>query len=146
MFFKNEVLDLFNNIYEEENFATMNIPDIMRTDIYEIDGNILLEVELPGYSNTDISADLKNGYLTIMAKKVNRLEAQEEKRNYLKRERHIGGCKRSYYIGEDVSQESVQAAFKHGVLKILINIPNNGIEDRCKQIEDRCKQIETKSS
>ena len=40
---------------------------VMRTDIYEKDGNYLIEMDLPGYSKSDIQADLKEGYLTITA-------------------------------------------------------------------------------
>ena len=69
MFMENEVLNLFDN-FDEDLFAKMNIPDIMRTDIYELDGKILFEVELPGYEIPNISADLKDGYLTILASKT----------------------------------------------------------------------------
>ena len=44
----------------------------MRTDIYEKDGNYLIEMDLPGYSKSDIQADLKEGYLTITGSMIMR--------------------------------------------------------------------------
>ncbi len=134
MFMENEVLNLFDN-FDEDLFAKMNIPDIMRTDIYELDGKILFEVELPGYEIPNISADLNDGYLTILASKTKKIESGEEKRGYIKRERHIGGCKRKYYVGTNVNQKDVHASYKHGILKIMIDLPDKAIEDKRKYIE-----------
>ncbi len=134
MLMENEVLNLFDN-FDEDLFAKMNIPDIMRTDIYELDGKILFEVELPGYQIPNISAELRGGYLIIMASKTGKIEAADEKRGYIKRERHIGGCKRKYYVGTNVYQKDVHASYKHGILKIMIDLPDKAIEDKRKFIE-----------
>ena len=135
MFFHNEVLNLFDDLFDDAMFSTMNVPDIMRTDAYEIEGNLMLEVELPGYEKKDIRAELKDGYLTIMAARPEKLEKEFNKRHYSRRERHIGGCKRSYYIGNEIQQEDIQAAFKDGVLKLLIQRKDKEIEDHRKMIE-----------
>ena len=131
----NEVLDLFQFQEKENMFSRMNYPDIMRTDRYEYEGNLILEIELSGYEKDDIRAELRDGYLTILAKRPSYVEDEWNKRVYTSRERHIGGCKRSFYVGENVLENEIQAAFKHGILKIAITLPKERIEDHRKLIE-----------
>ena len=137
--FKSHEIDLFDEMFEDAMFSAMNgmnIPNIMRTDISEIDGQYLLEVELPGYRTEDIKAELKDGYLTIFAYQTQKLEKENEKRYYLKRERYVGGCKRSFFLGADVMQEDIHAAFKDGILRILVRKP------MAEEIEDTRKLID----
>ena len=105
------------NIYEN---ATSAKSKYMATDIKEKDGNYLLEIELPGYLHEDIQAELKDGTLTIIANRPEHLENDVNKSNYLRRERLVGGCKRSFYVGDKVRQEDITAAFKDGILSIII--------------------------
>jgi len=113
------------NIYEDN---TTVIPQIMRTDIQEKDGSYLLEIELPGFSREDVQAELVDGKLTIIANKADGIEKNDNKINYIRRERHAGGCKRSFYVGVRIKQEDITAAFKDGVLSIIINNPEKSVE------------------
>lgn len=36
------------------------------------------------------------------------------------RERYAGACQRSYYVGEDITEEDIKAEFKHGILKLFV--------------------------
>lgn len=132
---QNELLNLFDPMFEDSMFSTMNVPDIMRTDSYEYGGNLILEIELPGYEQKDVHAELKGGYLTIMANRPSNLEEEYKKREYSIRERHIGGCMRKYYVGYEIRQENVKAAFKDGILRVLIQLPSDRITDERKYIE-----------
>ena len=31
-----------------------------------------------------------------------------------------GACQRSYYVGEDITEEDIKAEFKHGILKLFV--------------------------
>ncbi len=110
------------NMFED---GYMGVPQIMRTDILEKDGYYLLEIELPGYSHEDVTAELVNGRLTIIADKPAHLEKDGNKTNYLRRERLVGGCKRSFYVGDDVKETDITAAFKDGILSVIINNTEN---------------------
>ncbi|WP_167959072.1 Hsp20 family protein [Anaerosporobacter faecicola] len=135
MFSKYEIVDMFDHVFDDEEFSSMNIPDIMRTDISEINGQVLMEIELPGYDRESVSAELENGYLIIRAIKVQSIEAPYEKRNYIRRERNIGSCMRQYYVGNSISRQNIQAAMKNGVLRILIDIGGMDIEDFRRKID-----------
>lgn len=117
--------DPITNIYES---SMVGVPQIMRTDIQEKDGSYLLEIELPGFSREDVLAELIDGKLTIIASKPEGLEKEDTKINYIRRERMPGGCRRSFYVGEKVKQEDITAAFKDGVLSIIINNSEKAVE------------------
>lgn len=112
------------NIYDD---AVVGIPQMMRTNIQEKDGNYLLEIELPGFSHEDVQAELVDGKLTIIANKPEQLEEDEKKIHFIRRERLIGGCKRSFYVGNDIKQDDITAAFKDGVLSIIIVNPKKAV-------------------
>ena len=105
--------------------------NLMRTDVKEQEGAYELEMELPGYKKEDVTAQLKNGYLTISASKNTGSEEKDEKGNYIRRERYCGQCARSFYVGEEVRQEDIKARFENGIL--MLSIPK---EEPQKPVEE----------
>lgn len=123
MLLRNHNYNLFDEFWNDPFFkhdAEAEVPQIMKTDIQEKDGKYLLDIELPGYSKENIQAELKDGYLTIMAKKVDTVEKEDQKSKYIRKERYTGSCKRSFYVGESVAQADIQAGFQEGILRIVI--------------------------
>ena len=100
--------------------------NLMKTDIREDDKSYLLEVDLPGYSKDDIKIDITDGYLTINAKVEK--ENNEDKKNYVRRERFTGEVTRSFYVGEDIKEDEVKANFKNGIL--TLEVPKLSLEDK----------------
>ena len=39
---------------------------------------------------------------------------------YIRKERYAGACSRSFYVGEDITEEDIKAEFKHGLLKLFV--------------------------
>ena len=115
----------FNNLFDEvfdDPFSTRRYDNtsvqVMKTDIHEKDGNYIIEMELPGYVKEEIKADLKDGYLTITAHKNETKEEKEARGKCIHKERYTGTCNRSFYVGDEISQEDIKAAFKDGVLHL----------------------------
>lgn len=108
------------NIFDDSETVMPQLMRIMRTDIQEKDGDYLLEIELPGFLREDIQAELADGKLTIIAEKPEHLEVEGNKSRYIRRERLAGGCQRSFFVGDKVKQEDISAAFKDGILSIII--------------------------
>ena len=102
---------------------------IMKTDIHDKDGHYMIEMELPGYAKEDIKADLKDGYLTITASKNETKEEKDAKGNCIRKERYTGTCNRSFYVGEQVTQDDIHAAFKDGVLSLKVPKDMPKVED-----------------
>ena len=95
--------------------------NLMKTDIQEHDDGYTLEMDLPGFKKEEIQIELNNGYMTISAAKgLDEDEKDKKSGKYIRRERYTGACQRSFYVGEDVTEEDIKAEFKHGILKLFI--------------------------
>ena len=95
--------------------------NMMKTDIKELEGGYELEMDLPGFTKDEITAELKDGYLTISASKgLDKDEQEKETGKYIRRESYAGACQRSFYVGEDVTEQDIKAEFKHGILKLFV--------------------------
>ncbi len=99
--------------------------NMMSTDIKETDDSYEMVVDLPGFKKDEVTVELDNGYLTITAAKgleQNEAESEEagKEGKYIRRERYSGEFKRSFYVGEYLTQEEIKAKFKHGLLTLDI--------------------------
>ena len=95
----------------------------MKCDIYEKDGNICLEMDIPGFNKEDVNIEVDNNdYLIITAEKNSSNEDKEDK-NYIRRERVYGKFQRSFYL-DNVDKESIEATFENGILKINMSKKN----------------------
>lgn len=93
---------------------------IMKTDVRENDESFELAIELPGFAKDNITAELKDGFLTIIAEMKRDSENKEECGKYIRRERYTGKCSRSFYVGEDIKEEDIKARFESGILYVVI--------------------------
>ena len=128
--------DLFDDIFTDP-FFKRNDNKLMRTDIKEHDDNYVISVDLPGYDKENIKVDITDGYLTVSAK-TDSENNEEEKGKYVRRERYFGECSRSFYVGDDISVEDVDASSKNGTL--IMEIPKM---DSKKELPEK-KYIEIK--
>lgn len=107
----------FNDFTEPER---LEIPKVMRTDIKENEGGFELDIELPGCRKEDVSAELKDGYLTISSRTSSSDDEKDSEGRYLRRERYQGTCSRAFFVGEDLEQEDIKARFENGILKVTV--------------------------
>ena len=115
--------NLFDNFMDDmfpasERKTVKTMPSIMKTDIKETDDQYVLSVELPGFNKEDVKLSLKDGYLNISASTQN--EDEEKDGKFLRRERYTGSMTRSFYVGEDITEEDVKAKFGNGVLTLSL--------------------------
>lgn len=95
--------------------------NLMKTDIRESDSGYLLEMDLPGFAKDEVKVSLEEGTLTVSAAKgLDQDEKDKKTGKYIRRERYAGACERSFYVGEEVTQDEIRGEFKHGILKIFI--------------------------
>ena len=122
---------LFDDLME--GFAFPAFPDIdkalygkharnrMKTDVKETDTGYEVDIDLPGFKKEDVHASLENGYLTISATKgLDKDEKDKKTGTYIRKERYSGSCQRSFYVGNDITEDDIKGAFKHGILKLTI--------------------------
>ena len=95
--------------------------NLMKTDVRETKNSYEVDVDLTGFKKDEIKLELDNGYLTISATKgLDKDETDKETGKYIRRERYAGACQRSFYVGEDVTEQDIKAEFKHGILKLFV--------------------------
>jgi HSP20 family protein len=94
---------------------------VMKTDIREDEKGYDFTVELPGFRKEDISLNLNEGVLNIKAVKDHHEKDEKEKDGKVIRiERYSGNMERSFYVGDEVTEDDVKAKFENGVLHIHI--------------------------
>ena len=113
-----------NKLYLDDVFDDFMFPTMkdefgkMKCDIYEKDGAYHLEMDVPGFDKKDVQIEIDdNDYLTITAEKNTEDTEEDEKKNYIRKERNYGKYQRSFYVG-GVDKENIQANFENGILKI----------------------------
>lgn len=92
---------------------------IMKTDVKETEKDYILDVDLPGFRKEDVNLNLENGYLTISAKREHKVDNENRKENFVRRERSFGQFSRSFYVG-DVEQDEIEAHLENGILTIKL--------------------------
>lgn len=126
--------DLFDDMFNDSFFKGDN--KIMKTDIKDNKDNYIIDIEMPGYEKENIKIDVEDGYLNVTAS-INK-DNDESNDNYVRKERYVGECSRSFYIGDNIEAEDIKANFKNGILSL--NVPKINKEEvptkKYVQIED----------
>ena len=91
---------------------------LMRSDIIEYDSEFKVVIDLPGYNKENVSADIKEGVLTVLAETHE--EKEENDGTFVKKERFSGRASRSFYLGEEIEEDLITARYERGVLTIVI--------------------------
>ncbi len=117
---KDFVNDVFDDMFSfPASYRSTNC-NLMKTDVKDAGDHYELEMEMPGVSKENIKAELKDGYLTVTAQQNVNKDQKDKEGNYIRRERYSGSCQRSFYVGENVKQEDLKAAFQNGILTISV--------------------------
>lgn len=133
---RNNSFDLFDDLFDDGFFKEKK-RNMMKTDIREKKDKYIIDVDLPGFTKENIKLSLNNGYLEIKAK-VSKEENKDNEEKYVRRERFYGECSRSFYVGDDIKEEDIDASFNNGTL--VINIPKKEEQEKKNEI----KRIEIK--
>lgn len=122
--------DLWDNV-----FTGFNTNRLMKTDVHEKDGKYIMDIDLPGYKKDDVKISLYNGNLTISAEKNESNEEKDVKGNLIRQERYSGSCSRSFYVGDSIRDNDIQASFKDGILTITVPTEEHKEETEKKYID-----------
>ena len=90
----------------------------MKTDVHEHEDHYEVDIDLPGFKKDEITLSLENGYLSVTAAKGVDKDEKNKKGKIVHQERYEGSMTRSFYIGENVKEEDVQAKYEDGVLTL----------------------------
>lgn len=135
--FASDLFDVFDRNFVDFNSNERTPSKAMpKVDVIEKSNAYILDMELPGFSEENVTIDLKDRVLSINSKFEKALEkksdkdteASEEKKpdcknkdcTFLIRERCTRQFSRQFTLPEDIDNENVTATFKNGLLTITI--------------------------
>ncbi len=118
--------NLFDDLVESFAFPTFpdvdralygkNAKKLMKTDVKETQDGYVVDIDLPGFKKEEIQMQLENGYLTVNASKGLEKEEKNEDGRYVRRERYAGSMSRSFYVGENVTENDIHPKYENGIL------------------------------
>ena len=118
--------NLFDDLMESFAFPTFpdvdralygkNAKKLMKTDVKETQDGYVVDIDLPGFKKEEIQMQLENGYLTVNASKGLEKEEKNEDGRYVRRERYAGSMSRSFYVGENVTENDIHPKYENGIL------------------------------
>ena len=115
--FMDDLFDMPQRTYPKSYSAN----GLMKTDIKESEEGFTVEMDLPGFCREDISAELKDGYLTVTATAKKAEEnTSDKKEKFVQKERFHATCNRSFYVGDNMKQEDIKAKLENGVLTLQV--------------------------
>ncbi|MFP4661820.1 MAG: Hsp20/alpha crystallin family protein [Halanaerobiales bacterium] len=121
--------DFFSDFFN--NFGSLQETSLnqFKVDIKEDDNIYLIQAELPGVDKDNIDIELNDDYMTISA--VNEEIIEEEKENYIRKERRTGKFQRCFNI-KNVNTEEIDAKYEDGILEV--KLPKTNVENRVRKI------------
>ena len=100
-------------IFEEIGFAPVLAP---AADVYETDDEFVVELEVPGYVEKELSIEVSDHLLAI---KGSRAKAKEEKtKEFALQERVEREFERRFILPSEADTEHLKAVFSDGVLEV----------------------------
>ena len=105
--------------------------NLMKTDVREGEKSYELDIDLPGFSKDEITVQLENGYLSISAAKGLDKDQENKDGKYIRRERYAGSMSRTFYVGDQLTEQDIQAKFENGILQLTVP------KKEAKQVEGR---------
>lgn len=87
-------------------------------DLYETDTAFILEADLPGVKQEEVSVEVENHELVLHGKRV--CEHVTTEGNFHRRERQEGEFTRRLRLPASVDQDQIRAEFGNGVLRVTL--------------------------
>lgn len=109
------LFDFFNHFDDDFFNSVENSCSPCRTDIRDEGSKYVLEAELPGFSKEEISLNVENDCMTLVAQHKDESEQKDKAGNYIRRERCMNSLSRSFDIS-GIDSEKIAANFQNGVL------------------------------
>jgi len=114
-----ELSRLMNGLYEGNDRATQSwVPTL---DAWETEDALVYAFDLPGVAQDKISVEVEDGALTVAAERERSTEVSRE--HFHRFERRHGTFERTVGLPQGVSEDSIGASYRDGVLEIRIPKP-----------------------
>ncbi len=119
-FFDDFLMSPFDSFFGNDGKGSTSEAALLRTDVKEDKDHYSLIVDVPGVKREDVNVSLKDGYLRINAKAHQEESEGGKDEKFLRKERFDGEASRSFYVGNTVHPEDINAKFGNGTLTITV--------------------------
>jgi HSP20 family protein len=101
------------------NQAGAQLPERVKVEVAEQNGNYKVTAEIPGVKKDDIHVTIDGDQVTISAEVKQEKEAKEGER-VVHTERYYGKVARSFRLGQEIDQGGAQAKYENGLLELVL--------------------------
>jgi HSP20 family protein len=116
---QNDMSRLMTSVFETGNGESRSwIPAV---DVWETEDEVVYAFDLPGIPEDKISVEFENGSLTVSGERERTDEVSQDR--LYRYERRFGSFSRTIGLPQGVSEDSIKADFKNGVLEIHARKP-----------------------
>ncbi|QAT50385.1 Hsp20/alpha crystallin family protein [Caproiciproducens sp. NJN-50] len=112
---ESSLFDEFDRMMGESFWNGMDSFHSFRTDILDKGDRYVLKADLPGFQKQEINISVEGDRLVLSAE--HKEEGNENKKNYLRRERRYGAFSRSFDIS-GIDPGRINASYQNGVLEL----------------------------
>jgi HSP20 family protein len=132
---RNSTSNLIDSIFKdmEKNLLSKRGNSFGKTDIYEKDGSIFYEMELPGLNKEDVKVEKREDKLVVSGKAEK--DSEGEERNYLSRGRRYGKFQHSFPLPDLDEADKIDANFENGILEVRVPLEEKKEEKGTVKIE-----------
>ena len=113
-----DIDSIFENFFNDSVYPTFySNSGYMKVDVKENEKEYLIEAEIPGVKKEEINLEIDESRLTISVNKNEQVD--EEKDNYIRRERRSSSITRSFAI-DNIVPDNTLAKYENGILTITL--------------------------
>ena len=115
----NEMSRVMNGLLDGNGSAAQSWVPV--ADVWETEAEVVYAFDLPGIPEEKIAVELDANTLTVTAEREREQEVEDGR--YYRFERRYGTFSRTIGLPQGVSEESIKAEYKHGVLELHVRKP-----------------------
>ena len=114
--------DLFETALARTNFETSEGLDSWTpvADVYETDESLVVALEIPGVARDSIDVRIEGDELVVGGERS--MDRDHSGEHFHRVERSYGSFERRFRLPSHVDRESVSAAFREGVLDVVVRV------------------------
>jgi len=114
-----QTFDPFRDFADMERTFWQGNMTSFRTDVSDDGKTYTVEAELPGFKKEEINVDITSDRLTITAEHSSESESDDEKKNFVRKERFYGSYSRSFDIS-GIDADAISAEYTDGILTLSL--------------------------
>jgi len=120
---------LWSNLFDDDFFPVLSQRNtsMPAVNIKEDEGKFTLDLAIPGINKKDLKIDINEDVITIASESKEENEKKSE--DFRRREFSYQAFCRSFYLPENVNKDKIEAAYKDGILTVVLP----------KEIEEKAK-------